>query len=274
MSQGGTRGTGGGPVQGRSWWSRRFVEAMESGPEGVRLGHGRHRAAQDAVHDLRVSPGEVLAKVHDSGGSPYRVSLILPTLDEEEWATVVAALAGQPLFRARLLAGGLPPEVERVFDVLGVPLFPRGVGDLALACSCPGWEGVCTHVAAVLQALAGMLDSDPFLLLAWLGRERGEFLSELRRAARAAAEPGGGTAREREDEAALFADLPCPPLPAAPPLPQTGDAFWSAPDPPRPPACEGPPQPVMLTTDPPGDDGGSLVRELEPLYERLTARLH
>ncbi|ASU84156.1 hypothetical protein CDO52_16390 [Nocardiopsis gilva YIM 90087] len=268
MSRGdGELGRTGGAGGGRSWWSNRFVEAVESGAEAGRLERGRGYAARGAVRDVKVAPGEVLAKVQGSRARPYRVSLILPTLDEERWSTVIAALAGQPLFRARLLAGDLPPEVERVFEILGIAMFPRGLGNLTLTCCCPDWGYPCKHVAAALYVLADSLDSDPFLLLAWLGKERGAFLSELRRHAHAAVTPEG-----RSDAGtAPFEDLACPTHPALPPLPETATDFWSAPELPARPMRQGPPQPVVLTTDPPGDDERALARELEPLYERLIA---
>ncbi|MFC4563010.1 SWIM zinc finger family protein [Nocardiopsis mangrovi] len=250
----------GGPREGRTWWSRRFIEALESGTESGRLERGRGYARQGAVRALTVRAGEVTAQVQGSRARPYRVSLIVPVLDDDQWATVTAALAGQPLFRAHLLAGELPPEVERVFDVLGLRLFPAGLGDTVLTCSCPDWGHPCKHVAAALYVLAGSLDDDPFLLLAWLGRERGAFLSELRRRSRSAPQDpaaGGGDA---------FPDLP-PPADAAPaPLPDSPEGFWSSPTPPRAvPVTRA--EPVVPAVDPPEGSAG-LVGDLAPLYER------
>ncbi|GAA2012495.1 hypothetical protein GCM10009799_46060 [Nocardiopsis rhodophaea] len=267
MSVGDARSVRGGGAGGRrSWWSRRFVEAMESGAEAGRLAREGGYAAPGAVRGVKVAPGEARAEVRGSRSGPYRVSLILPTLDEEQWATVIAALAGQPLFRAPLLAGHLPPEVERVFEILGIALFPRGLDDLTLTCSCPGWGYPCTHVAAALYALADSLDADPFLLLTWRGKERGVFLSELRTRARTASETRLGPAESGADP-----DLPYPAHPAPPPLPEATAEFWSAPKLPPLPVRQGPSRPIALATDPPGDDDGALVRELEPLYERLIA---
>ncbi|MFC3994303.1 SWIM zinc finger family protein [Nocardiopsis sediminis] len=251
-----------GPRGGRTWWSRRFIEALESGTEAGRLQRGRGYAGQGAVQSLTVRAGEVTARVQGSRARPYRVSLIVPVLDDDQWATVTAALAGQPLFRAHLLAGELPPEVERVFEVLGLRLFPAGLGDTVLTCSCPDWGHPCKHVAAALYVLADSLDDDPFLLLAWLGRERGAFLSELRRRSRSAPE-------DPSDEGGdAFGDLP-PPAGAAPaPLPVTPEGFWSSSAPPRSvPATR--PEPVVWAVDPPEGSAG-LVGDLAPLYERLS----
>ncbi|GAA1092008.1 SWIM zinc finger family protein [Nocardiopsis composta] len=260
--------TGGAQAPGRAgrdrWWSRRFFEALEAGADAGRLERGRGYAAGGAVRDLKVSAGEVLARVQGSRARPYRVSLIRPRLEEDDWERLSAALAGQPLFRARLLAGELPPEVERVFELLGADLFPRGLDDLVATCSCPDWGHPCKHVAAALYVLAADLDDDPFLLLAWLGRERGEFLSGLRRHARPGGPDGAG-----EQAGAPFADTPHPAAPAPPALPEDPEAFWSAPDPPRLPEEPLRPEPALFTADPP-EGAEALLDALEPLYTRLT----
>ncbi|MDA8371659.1 MAG: SWIM zinc finger family protein [Nocardiopsaceae bacterium] len=261
----GARGAGGELARNsRTWWSHRFIDALEAGTEAGRLRRGRGYAAQGAVRDLRVRAGEVTARVQGSRARPYRVSLILPVLDEEQWATVAAALAGQPLFRARLLAGELPPEVEQVFAVLGLRLLPRGLSDTVLTCSCPDWGAPCKHVAAALYVLADSLAEDPFLLLAWLGRDRGAFLSDLRRYART------GAAAADEAPQAPFADVPCPAVAAAT-EPDSPAGFWESPPLPGPPPAAQHPQPATFSADPPGD-GPDLIDVLAPLYERLMDR--
>ncbi|TDQ46359.1 SWIM zinc finger family protein [Actinorugispora endophytica] len=242
-------------MSGHRWWSARFVAALEEDTESGRLRRGRALADGGAVARLRVGPGEVLARVQGSRQAPYRVSLIFPVLDDGQWDTAVAALSGQPLFRARLLSGELPPEVERVFDVLGLPLFPRGLDDLVLTCSCPDWGDPCKHAAAALYTLADRLDEDPFLLTAWLGRNRTELLSAMRLRSRSSAAPHA------------FADAAPPVHVAARPLPETAEAFWHAPALPRRPR-PGPVQPPPFPSD---SDGNGLAAALAPLYARLTA---
>ncbi|WP_017593097.1 SWIM zinc finger family protein [Nocardiopsis potens] len=253
----------GGAGRGR-WWSRRFFEALEAGAEPGRLERGRTYAAGGAVRDLKVSAGEVLARVQGSRARPYRVSLIRPRLEDEAWERLSAALAGQPLFRARLLAGELPPEVERVFGLLGADLFPRGLDDLVATCSCPDWGHPCKHVAAALYVLAADLDGDPFLLLAWLGRERGDFLSGLRRHARPGGPDGGA-----EEAGGPFADAPHPAAPVLSALPEDPEGFWAAPALPRPPEEPLRPEPALFGADPP-EGAEPLLDALEPLYTRLT----
>ncbi len=45
-------------------------------------------------------------------------------LTTAQWREVESRLAGQALFRARLLAGEMPAEIEQVFADAGTPLFP------------------------------------------------------------------------------------------------------------------------------------------------------
>ncbi|GLU48173.1 SWIM zinc finger family protein [Nocardiopsis ansamitocini] len=241
-------------MSARRWWSQRFVSALESGTEDGRLARGRAYAASGAVLEVKVRPGEVVASVRGSRSRPYRVSLIGRVLDDAQWEVVVAALAGQPLFRARLLSGELPAEVEQVFDVLGLDLFPRGLHDLVLTCSCQDWGHPCKHTAAALYVMAERLDGDPFLLTAWLGRDRAALLSQMRLRARAGAEPvSAGTE-------------PSPPATvAAAPLPDDPREFWSAPPLPR---------PHRVTVAPPFAPKGveEVAAAVAPLLRALTAQ--
>ena len=89
-------------------------------------------------------------------------------------------LASQALFRAKLLAGEMPHEIEEVFGECGTPLFPRSAADLDMHCSCPDWGVPCKHLAAVCYVLAEEFDRDPFAMLAWRGKGRDELLTALR----------------------------------------------------------------------------------------------
>jgi uncharacterized Zn finger protein len=128
-------------------------------------------------------------------------------------------LASQALFRAKLLAGEMPHEIEEVFAECGTPLFPRSPADLDMHCSCPDWEVPCKHLAAVCYVLAEEFDRDPFGMLAWRGKPREELLAALRLI------QAGGAAPARESPAAGAAraalDVP------APPLEECLDGFWS-----------------------------------------------
>lgn len=166
---------------GARWWSRRFIDLIESFADTGRLQRGRSYARSGQVLDLKVVPYEVSARVQGSRGRPYNVTVGIEAIDAADWRDIEAALAGRAVFRARLLAGEMPPEIEDVFAEFGVPLFPESADDLHLMCSCPDWGDPCKHAAAVLYVLAEAFDDDPFLVLAWNGRTREQLLSGLRR---------------------------------------------------------------------------------------------
>ncbi|GGS52888.1 hypothetical protein GCM10010156_09510 [Planobispora rosea] len=175
---------------GERWWSRRFVDVLERVCDPGRLSRGRSYARSGQVLELEVGPGLVTARVQGSRRAPYRVEIGVEAYGEEEWRGLAGALAAQALYRAKLLAGEMPPEIEGVFEERGLPLFP-GEGDLEMDCSCPDRGFPCKHLSAVLYVLAEAFDDDPFLVLAWRGMGRDTLLAALREEGGAA----GGVSR-------------------------------------------------------------------------------
>ena len=194
---------------GEQWWSRRFIGVLESCGLSGRLARGRSYARAGQVLDFRLSQGKVTARVQGSRVRPYDVRIGVLPLTKAQWRRVQERLAGQALFRAKLLAGEMPHEIEDVFAHCGTPLFPRSATDLDMHCSCPDWGVPCKHLAAVCYVLAEEFDRDPFAMLAWRGKARDELLAALRKVRAAAA----GPARE---------------VAPAPPLPESVEEFWSA----------------------------------------------
>jgi len=165
---------------GESWWSRRFLDVLESFAMGSRLTRGRTYARKGQVISLDAVPGEVRATVQGSRVKPYRVTIGLAVFPEIVWARAEIALSEQALPSAKLLAGEVPPELEDLFGDAGAPLFPRSVNELDQRCTCPDWEVPCKHLAATFYLLAEAFDADPFLILRWRGRDRDVLLARLR----------------------------------------------------------------------------------------------
>jgi uncharacterized Zn finger protein len=165
---------------GEQWWSRRFIDVLESFGMAGRLSRGRNYARRGQVLGFEISCGYVTAQVQGSRPNPYRVQIKLIPLTKPQWRKVEQALAARALFRAKLLAGEMPPEIEEVFAGCGTPLFPRSARDLEMSCSCPDWGVPCKHLAAVCYVLAEAFDLDPFGILAWRGRGREDLLASLR----------------------------------------------------------------------------------------------
>ena len=209
---------------GEQWWSRRFISVLESYGMSGRLARGRSYARAGQVLDFELAQGKVTARVQGSRVRPYQVRIGVLPLTTAQWRRVQDRLASQALFRAKLLAGEMPREIEEVFAECGTPLFPRSPADLDMHCSCPDWEVPCKHLAAVCYVLAEEFDRDPFGMLAWRGKARDELLAALRQIQAGGSGPGRD-AQGREVPAAGAArpglDVP------APPLEECLDGFWS-----------------------------------------------
>jgi uncharacterized Zn finger protein len=165
---------------GEQWWSRRFIAVLDSYGMSSRLQRGRAYARRGQVLEFTLAAGKVTARVQGSRPQPYQVSITVRPLTAAQWRAVESRLAGQALFRARLLAGEMPAEIEEVFAACGTPLFPESSRDLTMSCSCPDWGIPCKHLAAVCYVLAEAFDADPFAMLAWRGQGRDDLLAALR----------------------------------------------------------------------------------------------
>lgn len=191
---------------GATWWSRRFIEVLESFGMGGRLTRGRNYARQGQVLSLSLSTSMVIALVQGSHPTPYKTRIAIKSFTGQEWQRIEHALAGKALYAAKLLAGEMPADIESLFSSLGLQLFPATQRELTMDCTCPDWEVPCKHLAATCYLLAESFDNDPFEILAWRGRGREDLLERLRTLR--------GTARSvvaREE---------------APPLTKCLDTFW------------------------------------------------
>jgi uncharacterized Zn finger protein len=186
---------------------------------------------------------------------------VLP-LTKPQWRTVTERLASQALFRAKLLAGEMPHEIEDVFKDCGTPLFPEHADDLDMRCSCPDWGVPCKHLAAVCYVLAEAFDADPFAMLAWRGKGRDDLLAALR----SADQPRVRTA--------------APQRPVLPPLRECVPEFWAGKLSPArlralsaAPATSSAPDLLLRMYEPPAITvrGKDLADLLRAAYERLAA---
>lgn len=168
---------------GSTWWGQNWIEALERCSRDYlnRLGRGRSYARAGRVHDLKVVPGKVTARVTGSGASPYEVKLAIDAFAPKHWQAAIAAMAKEARFAAELLAGKMPDDIDTVFKTTGHSLFPRKSSDLETDCSCPDWANPCKHVAAVHYVLGEALDRDPFLLFELRGCSKNDVLQALSR---------------------------------------------------------------------------------------------
>jgi uncharacterized Zn finger protein len=254
---------------GEQWWSRRFIDVLESFGLQSRLARGRNYARSGQVLSLEIGTGHVTAQVQGSRVKPYKVVLTVIPLTKKQWRAVEQALAARAVFRARLLAGEMPAEIEDIFADCGTPLFPRSPRDLSMTCSCPDWQVPCKHVAAVCYVLAEAFDDDPFAILSWRGKGRDDLLAALRghRGAAAGAAGAAAAGAAAAGSAAPVGDRP---------LADCTDGFWSsglsaARLRALPPAAAAPADLVLRGSEPPLIEvrGQDLVTLLRPAYELM-----
>jgi uncharacterized Zn finger protein len=228
-------------------WSVPFVEMLESLRMPAEFQAGRRYQRAGNVRSLRISSSLAAAVVHDDDGATYRTRVAVRTFSGADWRRIERALAEQAIYAARLLAGELPDDLDKVLGRLGLSLFPQDLPEVALDCSCTSRPVPCRHLTATWYALAESFDTDPFGILAWRGRGRDELLERLR-ALRTEARPAEPDPAALAPETPSFADAHSSRSPAG--------VFWTA----------GPRLPR-----PPGPDGGAahrpdaLLDQLEPL---------
>ncbi len=244
----------------KNWWATAWIRALERLMDSGRLGRGRSYARRGQVLKIEEKKGRIEARVQGSRATPYRVAIALKPFSDSEWDRVIDALADQALFAAQLLAGEMPQEIESVFQVAGVSLFPTRWQDLETSCSCPDMANPCKHVAAVHYILGERFDEDPFLLFRLRGRTQEQLLDGVNRR-----RSEGLTV---DEEADLEAD-------AAAPLETEPHRFWELaaaldpfPSSIRPPVI---PQPLLKRL---GEaafvSGPALADVLAPAYQAIT----
>ncbi len=197
---------------GQSWWAKRWIAVLESFNIGARLGRGRSYARGGQVLSVEVGRGEVTARVQGSRPKPYEVSIEVNVLSQADWNKLVKALAGQALYSAKLLAGEMPQDIEKVFEEAGLSLFPQKRKDLKTSCSCPDSSNPCKHIAAVYYLLGEEFDRDPFLIFQLRGLSKDELSARL-----------GAVAKSTEAAPAVEAA----PAETKEPLPTDAKTFWS-----------------------------------------------
>jgi uncharacterized Zn finger protein len=166
---------------GETWWSKRWIQVLESLGMGARLGRGRSYARRGQVVSVDVQKGGVIASVQGSRPKPYSITIRLAPLSEQDWDKVTDVMASQAIFAAKLLTGEMPQNIEKAFTGAKVSLFPKSGKDLDTECSCPDWANPCKHIAAVYYILAEMFDQDPFLIFKLRGLTKEEIIQALRR---------------------------------------------------------------------------------------------
>ena len=189
------------------WWSQRFTAVLEGYGLGPRMERGRRYARGGKVTELLVKAGRLEARVQGSRATPYRVSVRSEAASKAQWRSLELLFASRLGWAAQLLAGEVPANLEAAFAEAGVALFPHRWDDLQVRCGCPDNAEPCKHIAAVLYVFAQQLDGDPWLLLAWHGRDRQTLLQALQQGPAGAAASGGKAGGKAGGDVALNSEL-------------------------------------------------------------------
>jgi uncharacterized Zn finger protein len=172
----------------RTWWGQKFIAALEEFTDEGRLHRGRAYARNGRILTHKLDQGTVRATVRGSINpyfgvytEPiYQTSVKLKPINRADWAPLIADIAANAGFVAKLLLNEMPDTIDQAFARRGLNLLPAGKGDFTTKCSCPDWGDPCKHVAGLCYLLAADLDHDPFLLFELRGLPRDQLQAELR----------------------------------------------------------------------------------------------
>lgn len=147
----------------KSWWGKAWNLNLESYADYEnRIARGKSYVRSNAVLDLKILKGQVVAKVQGSRAKPYDVEIIIDTLDNEKWEQVTALCNHRIDSLEQLIEGKFPKELEVLFTERKLGMFPSPK-EIHFACSCPDWAYMCKHIAAVLYGVGARLDVNPML---------------------------------------------------------------------------------------------------------------
>jgi uncharacterized Zn finger protein len=171
----------------RTWWGKRFIEALEKFTDSGRLGRGRAYANNGKVKEHQIKDGKVTAKVRGSINAyfgvtkepTYNVSIEIKTISAADWSKIIAKLGTKASAISKLLLGEVPDNIEAIFSEMNAHLLPHNRQDFQTKCSCPDYSNPCKHIAGVYYLVAAQLDQDPFLLFELRGISRSKLQEEL-----------------------------------------------------------------------------------------------
>jgi uncharacterized Zn finger protein len=171
----------------RTWWGRRFLEALEQFTDRTRLSRGRAYARTGKILSYRIENGTVTARVRGKANpyfgvfeEPiYTTTIATAVISLDDWIKVIDQLATSASFVARLLMNEMPDSIDDVLNEFGINLLPHDQDDFVTTCTCPDWSNPCKHVAGLYSQLAADLDSDPFLLFELRGLSRETLRQQL-----------------------------------------------------------------------------------------------
>jgi len=151
----------------KTFWGKGWCRNLECYSDFAnRLPRGRTYVRNGSVIDLKITNGEVRAKV--MGSNLYDVIVTIVSVPRKQWHSISADCAGSIDSLVELLQGRLSNAVMERICRPNTGLFPAPK-EIQFSCSCPDWASMCKHVAAVLYGVGARLDSRPELIFALRG---------------------------------------------------------------------------------------------------------
>jgi uncharacterized Zn finger protein len=143
------------------------------------IAEAKRYAKNGRVVRLAVSPGLIEGDVQGKRKTPYAVRIYTARPDIVALEGVLNRLREKAKYKAALLMGASPREIDDIFKSSGMALsFPCFMKSRKW-CACPEQRDVCEHILAVVYVTAAAIDRDPFMLMRLRGLEKEELLELL-----------------------------------------------------------------------------------------------
>ncbi|HRQ73461.1 MAG TPA: hypothetical protein PLU35_10570 [Phycisphaerales bacterium] len=218
--RGGLRPVSRDPAHPPGWLGRAWIALMLAAATDDARAEGLDYAKRGQTRKIDTEGGIVRGLVQGRSDSAYSTIVAVERFTVERWETVVAALAEQAMFSAKLLAGELPESVGTTLRGAGAPLEPTGPDDVRTDCTC-GTEHWCKHACCLVYLLADRLEREPTLAFALRGLPADEVMERVRQ--RRQTTEGGGVPMP-----AYAAHVPGSADAHGAPLDACIDRFWQA----------------------------------------------
>ena len=160
------------------WWGQQWCSNISSYADYYnRLERGRAYVRKGAVGEISIDGGHISAEVKGTKPEPYNVDIYIDPVTDSTSENALRQIQGID----SLGDGKLPDDYKSLFSV-GQGLFPKP-SEIKFKCSCPDVAVMCKHVASVLYAVGGILDSEPLLLFELRGIDIEKHLNSKLRSA-------------------------------------------------------------------------------------------
>jgi len=154
----------------RTWWGDAWCRNLERYADYMsRIDRGKRYVRSGAVVDLKISGGDIAAKVQGSQSTPYQVSIRVDALGENRRKEIEQKALGKIKDLAALASGEFPEELKDLF-FSKEGLFPSPK-EIHFRCTCPDWAYMCKHVVAAMYGIGVRLDENPFYFFPMRGMD-------------------------------------------------------------------------------------------------------